>query len=84
MNTPDREIDLGESLISPQLLRLTVYISLLVGHIIFGILHPDSIVVAALGFTFFAVLIIRQLRPDTHSSQLPRDANKLDDHRSLR
>lgn len=83
MNNHDQELDPSESLINPQLLRLTIYVSLLIGHIIFGLLHPESIVVAALGFTFFAVLIILQLRP-TNYSRKSMDADDLNNHRSLR
>lgn len=45
-------------------LRTTLYMSLVVGHLLFGMLYPESITIAASGFAFFAALVLFQLRPN--------------------
>lgn len=50
-------------LLSPKTLRITLYLSLVVAHLLFAVLYPESIAIAALGFTFFAGLVLFQLRP---------------------
>lgn len=50
-------------LLTPKTLRITLYISLVVAHLLFGVLYPESITIAAVGFAFFAALVLFQLRP---------------------
>ncbi|HEY8939836.1 MAG TPA: hypothetical protein VIM59_06605 [Cellvibrio sp.] len=60
-------------LLTPKNLRITLYLSLVVAHLLFGILYPESIAIAALGFTFFAVLVLIQLRPtDTQAIKVEK------------
>lgn len=63
----------SEFLLNSKNLRLTFYISLLVAHLLFGVLNPESILVAAAGFAFFAALVLAQLRPDTHAQTIKID-----------
>lgn len=51
-------------------LRMTLYLSLVVAHLIFGMLYPESITIAAIGFTFFAALVMVQLRPVSQPSRI--------------
>lgn len=53
-----------EFLLNAKNLRITVYISLAIANMLFGALYPDSIVVAACGFAFFAALALINLRPE--------------------
>lgn len=55
--------DTSEFLLNSKNLRLTLYISLLIAHLLFGMLNPEAIAVAAAGFAFFAALVLAQLRP---------------------
>ncbi len=50
-------------LLNPKNLRITLYLSLVVAHLIFGILYQESIAIAATGFAFFSTLVLLQLRP---------------------
>ncbi|HTF94819.1 MAG TPA: hypothetical protein VL995_01685 [Cellvibrio sp.] len=63
----------SEFLLNNKNLRITLYLSLVIGHLLFGILYPESIAVASLGFAFFAGLVIIQLRPNVHSQSLKVD-----------
>lgn len=51
-------------LLNAKNLRITIYISLAIANMLFGALYPDSIVIAACGFAFFAALALINLRPD--------------------
>lgn len=51
-------------LLNAKNLRITAYISLAIGNMLFGALYPESIVVAACGFAFFAALALINLRPE--------------------
>jgi hypothetical protein len=51
-------------LLNAKNLRITIYISLAIANMLFGALYPDSIVMAACGFAFFAALALINLRPD--------------------
>lgn len=50
-------------LLNSKNLRTTVYLCLVVAHLLFGVLYPESIAIAALGFAFFTGLVLIQLRP---------------------
>lgn len=51
-------------LLNSRTLRLTIYLSLAIANVIFGALHPEQIMVAGCGFTFFAALTVWHLRPE--------------------
>jgi hypothetical protein len=53
----------NDFLLNNKNLRMTLYLSLVVAHLIFGMLYPESITIAAVGFAFFAVLVMVHLRP---------------------
>lgn len=53
----------ADFLLNNKNLRITLYLSLVMGHLVFGVLYPESISVAAAGFAFFAALVMFQLRP---------------------
>jgi hypothetical protein len=53
----------SDFLLNNKNLRITLYFSLVVAHLLFGVLYPESIAVAAIGFAFFAGLVLFQLRP---------------------
>lgn len=53
----------SDFLLNSKNLRITVYLSLVVAHLIFGMLYQESIAIAAIGFAFFAALVLLQLRP---------------------
>lgn len=55
--------DSHKFLLNQKSLRLTIYLSLAIGNIVFGALYPDHIVIAGCGFAFFAALTLRQFRP---------------------
>lgn len=55
--------DSNDFLLTPKNLRITLYLSLVVAHLLFGVLYPESIAIAAIGFAFFAALVLFQLRP---------------------
>ena len=63
----------SDFLLNNKNLRITLYLSLVIGHLLFGILYPESIAVAALGFAFFTGLVIIQLRPNVQSEPLKVD-----------
>lgn len=50
-------------LLNNKVLRITIYLSLVVGHLMFGVLYPEAITIAATGFAFFAALVMFHLRP---------------------
>lgn len=52
-----------EFLLNAKNLRITIYISLAIANMLFGVLYPDSITIAACGFAFFAALALINLRP---------------------
>jgi uncharacterized membrane protein YcgQ (UPF0703/DUF1980 family) len=62
----------SEFLLNSKSLRTTLYLSLLVAHLLFGMLHPESIVIAAAGFAFFASLVLAQLRPATQTIKIDK------------
>ena len=47
--------------------RITIYMSLAAAHIIFGMLHQESITIAiaTAGFAFFATLVFQQVPTQT-------------------
>ncbi len=51
-------------LLNAKNLRISVYISLAIGNMLFGALYPDSILVASCGFAFFTALALVNLRPE--------------------
>ena len=51
-------------LLNAKNLRITIYLSLAIANMLFGALHPESIVVAGCGFAFFAALTLSNLRPN--------------------
>lgn len=53
----------SEFLVNAKTLRITVYLSLAIAHIIFGVLYPHLIVIAGSGFAFFACVTLWNLRP---------------------
>lgn len=59
-----------EFLINRNSLRLTIYLSLTIANIIFGVIHPEQIAVAVCGFAFFAALTLFQLRAQAHKKQI--------------
>ncbi len=60
-------------LLNAKNLRTTIYTSLAIAHLVVGSLHPESMVVAACGFAFFAALALINLRPDEPEKN---DSNK--------
>lgn len=56
-----------DSMSNPQNLRITFYLSLAVAHLLFGLLHPESIVVAVSGLAFFTALVLVHVRPGTQT-----------------
>ena len=55
----------SDFLTSSKSLRITVYMSLTAAHLIFGVLHQESIAtaIATAGFVFFATILLFQIRP---------------------
>lgn len=60
----------SDFLLNSKNLRITLYLSLAIGHLLFGIFYPESIAVAALGFAFFGSLVLIHLRPTAPSQPL--------------
>jgi len=57
------DYDHDNFLLNSKTLRITLYLSLVIGHLVFGVLYPESITIAATGFAFFAALVLFYLRP---------------------
>jgi hypothetical protein len=57
-------------LLNPRNLRITLYISLAVANLLYGVLYPEFIVVAACGFAFFATLVLIHTRPEATSKAI--------------
>ena len=53
----------SDFLLNTKNLRLTLYMSLVVAHLIFGLLHPTAVFLAATGFAFFTALVLVHIRP---------------------
>ena len=51
-------------LLNAKNLKITMYLSLTIAHMLFGALYPESIVVAGCGFAFFAALTLSNLRTE--------------------
>lgn len=51
-------------LLTARNLKITIYLSLTIANVIFGVLHPESILVAGCGFVFFGALTLSNLRTD--------------------
>ncbi len=51
-------------LLNTKNLKITIYLSLAIANMLFGVLYPESIVMAGCGFAFFAVLTLINLRPE--------------------
>lgn len=56
--------DPQDFLLNAKNLKITIYLSLAIANILFGILYPESIVMASCGFAFFAALTLINLRPE--------------------
>ena len=65
-------------LLNSKLLRITLYLSLVIGHLIFGVLYPEAISVAATGFAFFAGLVLFHLRPMQSHHRIIEDTARVD------
>lgn len=53
-----------EFLLNAKNLRITIYFSLTIANMLFGALHPESIIIAGCGFAFFGALTLVKLRED--------------------
>lgn len=47
-----------KSLLGRDKLPVTIYAMLIIANLLFGLLHPEYVVVAGSGITFFAVLVL--------------------------
>ncbi len=76
LEAPTMTQEYSAFLLNSKNLRTTVYLSLVVAHLLFGMLYPGSIAVAALGFAFFTGLVLIQLRPaQTHVIKVDKTVN---------
>jgi hypothetical protein len=57
-----------ESLLNLHNVQTTVYISLTVANFLFGLLHPEYMVIAVSGVAFFTVQLLHHL----HSGESPK------------
>lgn len=62
-----------EFLLNTKSLKVTIYLSLAIANMLFGVLYPESIVIAGCGFAFFAALTLINLRPE---AQEKNESNK--------
>ncbi len=58
-----------EFLINTKTLRVSVYLSLAIANLLFGVFHPEHIIVAGCGLVFFSALTLFQLRLNTAEKQ---------------
>lgn len=60
--------DSPEFLINRKTLRLTIYASLAIANVIFGLTHPEHALIAGCGFAFFILLTLLQLRSQSRKN----------------